>query len=107
MSVGEHHHHARTGPGVVLDIGGDVGAVVVYLGAQATGEEFDIQPLGDPTGRFHTGIHHRPLDNGVVRVAVFPEVRSGEYELLDERGAPVAAITAAGGEVRTVDLRGG
>ena len=100
-----HHHHAPSGSGAVLDIGGDVGAVVVYLGSQATGEELDIQPVGDPAGRFHTGIHPRPLDNGVVRVAVFPEVRSGDYELLDERGEPFAALTAAGGEVRTVDLR--
>jgi hypothetical protein len=100
-----HHHHAPSGPGVVLDIGGDVGAVVVYLGAQATGEELDIQPVGDPAGRFHTGIHPRPLGDDVVRVAVFPEVRAGAYELLDEHGAPFAVLAAAGGEVRTVDLR--
>jgi hypothetical protein len=101
------HHHAPSGPGVVLDIGGDVGAMVVYLGGQATGEELDIQPVGDPGGRFHTGIHPRPLDGDVVRVAVFPEVRTGDYELLDELGAPFASVAAAGGEVRTLDLRAG
>lgn len=98
-------HHAPSGPGVLLDIGGEVGAVVVYLGAQVAGDELEIQPVGDPAGRFHTGIHPRRVDDLVVPVAVFPEVRTGTYELLDDRGHPFAELTAAGGEVRTIDLR--
>ena len=100
-----HHHGAPSGVGVLLDIGEDVGAVVVYLGDQAIGDELEIQPVGDPAGRFHTGIHPRRIDGDVVPVAVFPEVRTGAYELLDDRGRPFAELTAAGGEVRTIDLR--
>jgi hypothetical protein len=36
---------------------------------------------------------------------VFPEVRTGAYELLDENGAPFARVEARGAEVLTYDLR--
>jgi len=89
----------------MLDIGGDVGAVIVYLADQRVGEELDIRPVGDDAGRFHTGVHDRPVEGATTRVAVFPEVRTGAYELLDEHGDPFATLEAAGGEVRTLDLR--
>lgn len=101
----EHHHGVARGAAVVLDIGGDVGAVIVYLGAQSVGAELDIQPLGDPARRFHTGVHDRDVEGVVTRVAVFPEVSTGRYELLDEHARPFAVLHAAGGEVRTLDLR--
>lgn len=101
----EHHHVAARGDGVVLDIGGDVGAVIVYLGDQRVGPELDIQPVGEPQRRFHTGVHERDVDGIVTRVAVFPEVRTGRYELLDEHARPFALTEATGGSVRTFDLR--
>ncbi len=107
----EHHEHLDDDPlvvapgAVVLDIGGDVGAVIVYLGDQAVGEELDIQPVGEPSGRFHTGVHNRVIDGATTRVAVFPEVRAATYELLDEHAEPFVKVEAVGGEVRTLDLR--
>jgi len=96
---------SRSGGSVVLDIGGDVGAVIVYLGDQPVAEELDIQPVGSPAGRFHTGVHDRMVDGVTTRVAVFPEVQTATYELLDRDGTPFAAVEAAGGEVRALDLR--
>ena len=90
--------------GVVLDIGGDVGAVVVLLGARPGVEELDeldIQPVGDPARRFHTGVHVR---DGMW-TAVYPAVRAGRYELLNGDGVPFAELDAVGGEVVTLDLR--
>lgn len=101
----EHHHGAARGAAVVLDIGGDVGAVIVYLGDHSVGAELDIQPVGEPARRFHTGVHDRDVDGIVTRVAVFPEVRTGRYELLDEHDRPFAIVEATGGGVHTVDLR--
>ena len=100
-----HHHDAPTGAGVVLDIGGDVGALVVLLGDQRVGEELDIQPVGDAGATFHTGVHPREVGGARRRVAVFPEVRTGIYELLDERSLPFMRVEARGGEVLTYDLR--
>ena len=94
--------------GLVLDIGGDVGAVVVLLGAHPRAEgldELDIQPIGDPAGRFHTGVHVRDVDGRPTRTAVYPAVRAGRYELLDGDATPIGAVEAVGGGVVTVDLR--
>ena len=100
----DHHHAAPSGRGVVLDIGGDIGAVVVLLGNQRVGPELDIRPVGDAAATFHTGVHPREVGGAMRRVAVFPEVRTGAYELLDERGAPFAVVDALGGEARTYDV---
>ncbi len=94
-----------SGAAVMLDIGGDVGAVIVHLGDQAVGEELFIRPAGDEAGRFHTGIHDRVIEGVSVRVSVFPECRTGTYELLDGQGHPFATVEAVGAEVRTFDLR--
>jgi hypothetical protein len=88
----------------VLDIGGDVGALVVYLaGPTATGE-LEARPRGEPTGRFHTGVHCRDLSGTAVHVAVYPEVVEGVYELLDDRRTPFVSVWVRGGEVSHVDL---
>lgn len=108
----EHGHDPDGGPplapsgsAVVLDIGGDIGAVVVYLGDQRVGEELVIEPLGQPSARFHTGVHPRVIDGVPTRVAIFPEMVTGRYQVLDEEMAPLTAVGATGGEVCTIDLR--
>jgi len=109
---GHDHEHrpaepqfASSGSALMLDIGGDIGAVIVYLADQPVGEELEIQPIGQPAHRFHTGVHDRLVDGVMTRVAVFPEVRTATYELLDRQAEPFAVVEAAGGEVRTFDLR--
>lgn len=96
-------------PGVhstpVLDIGGEVGALVVYLAAETPTGELEACPVDDPEARFHTGVHHRAVGRGVAWTAVFPEVSEGSYHLLDDDGAPLAAVTVAGGTVHELDLR--
>lgn len=90
----------------VLDIGGDVGALVVYLGARPPGGELEACPAGEPSRRFHTGVHERRVEPRVTaHVAVFPAVTAGAYDVLDECGAPMAWVRVAGGEVSELDLR--
>lgn len=89
----------------VLDIGGEVGAMVVYLAAGTRSGELEACPVGAPNARFHTGVHHRAIADGFAWTAVFPEVTEGAYHLLDAKGAPVAAVTVTGGRVAELDLR--
>jgi hypothetical protein len=98
----------ETGQGAspLLDIGGDVGAVVVYLPSSPRGAELEMEPAGAPSGRFHTGVHRRLLADGPGFVAVFPQVVEGDYHLLDEQGSPCARVTVRGGEVTELDRRG-
>jgi hypothetical protein len=101
VMVQQWRPHTPPGPNPVLDIGGNIGALVVYLARLTARGELDIQPLGDPAGRFHTGVHRR---DGIW-VAVFPEVVEGRYELLDDHGRTRAQVVVTGGEVREIDLR--
>jgi hypothetical protein len=93
--------HAPPGEVPILDIGGDVGALVVYLPELTATGELDVQPTGRPEDRFHTGVHER----AGAWVAIFPEMDQGPYELLDDHGAVRALVTVTGGEVRELDLR--
>lgn len=89
----------------MLDIGGEVGALVVYLAAPPTTGELYASRIGDPEHEFHTGVHSRELDQESTWVAIFPEVRTGTYHLLDDDHSPMAAIAVLGGQVEHLDLR--
>jgi hypothetical protein len=100
---------------VLLDIGGDVGALVVSMPASTVGLEVEIRPLHDHHVRAHAHDHHRdghshlahvavverPVDEGRVPSLVFGELGQGRYELF-EKGRPDAValcVAVAGGEV--------
>jgi hypothetical protein len=117
-------HNTFAGQGsVLLDIGGDVGALIVTMPADMVGIEIEIRPLGvhhkQPGEHSHThthghdgGQHHRahhphvavlgrPTANGIAYTAVFPELVEGTYELYEKLGGPVRLKTSVtGGEVQ-------
>ncbi len=107
MARPPHHaaaDHATPGVSSLLDIGGDVGALVVYLPARPPSGELEACPSGRPTARFHTGVHLRETGVGPAHVAVFPSVLRGVYDVLDEAGAPIARVAVAGGAVSELNL---
>lgn len=115
MSAEHNHHRPGAHSAPVLDIGGEVGALVVYLADQTPTGELEACPAGEPGARFHTGVHQRSITagpsgrgrqrDGWAWTAVFPEITEGHYELLDAAGRPMADVTVAGGHVQELDLR--
>jgi hypothetical protein len=115
MSTVHVHPHPHSGEGVrsqwrphtppganpVLDIGGDIGALIVYLPELTPSGELTVHPTGRPADHFHTGVHHR----GDAWVAIFPEVVEGSYDLVDDDGAWLAEVVVPGGVVEELDLR--
>ena len=101
------HRHAHDAPGgiPVLDIGGDIGALLVYLDGPTPSGELEARPLGEPGARFHTGVHARELFSDTLHVALYPEVSRGTYEILDAGLEPVAVVDVDGGAVTELDLR--
>jgi len=103
---------------VMLDIGGDVGALLVTMPASMVGLEVEIRPLEDqqvhahahgPDGHHHHGPGHlahvavvdRPVAGGRVPSLVYGELEQGRYELF-EKGCPDAValcVTVVGGQV--------
>jgi hypothetical protein len=95
-----HRHEARHVPAraAVLDIGGDVGAVLVNTGAALDGEEIELYRL-DGTYLMHTEVHGRDV-SGVRRYAgLFPTVPEGTYLLDVCDGSPRQRVTVTGGQV--------
>lgn len=97
----EDNSHAGQGA-VVLDIGGDIGALIVSMPAEMEGIEIEICPAaGRPAGHVpHVAVIGRPTESGVLYSAVFPALRAGIYDL-NERHCDLVALTAAvvGGDV--------
>ena len=103
---------------VLLDIGGDVGALVVAMPASTIGLEVEIRPLdaqhagGAPHHHehghghlAHVAVVARPVAGGHLPSLVFPELGAGRYELF-EKGRPddvVLRAEVAGGSVTAAD----
>ena len=91
--------HAGQGP-VVLDIGGDVGALVVAMPETMAGVEIEIRSVDGQTHCSHVAVVGRAVRDHTVWSAVFPELSEGRYELcqrLDGRSQLVVEVS--GGEV--------
>jgi hypothetical protein len=107
MATAENAHSGQ-GP-VLLDIGGDVGAVVVAMPASTEGLEVEIRPAGATPGRAghdtggsypHVAVVARPTGAGMSYALVYPAVLEGEHELFPLPGGPVAmTVTVTGGSV--------
>jgi hypothetical protein len=103
---------------VLLDIGGDVGALVVAMPTYLVGVEVEIRPVdgqavaahdhahGHGDGHDHAHLAHvaavsRPVGDGYLPSLVFGELGAGGYELF-EKGCPDRVALRAdvtGGEV--------
>jgi hypothetical protein len=123
MNTAENPH---AGQGmVVLDIGGDIGALVIAAAPSMAGTEIEICPAGMRSqppdnggdwwhGQWHThphgaagSSHHaawphvavvgRPSAKGVTYAAVYPGLRDGSYEVWQRPDGPT---------VLTVDVQG-
>ena len=85
---------------LVLDIGGDVGALVLVTGPDLAEQEIEISPGADATTpRSHNVVHARRGAGRVAYTAVFPSVPAGEYTVWHRDGTPHATVTIHGGQV--------
>ena len=109
--MGDHHHHHHhenpfAGQGaVLLDIGGDVGALVVTMPRGMVGEEVEVVTGREAPGhhRPHVAVVDRPLaGGGTMPSLVFPELVEGSYALVPKGTDDVhLAVDVRGGEVTT------
>lgn len=87
-----------SGPGtVVLDIGDDVGALIITAPAALAGEEIHISPVRDPGGRIHAVVRERRLGPAASHAAVYPALAAGEYTVWRDAGRPAGTVRIDGG----------
>lgn len=104
MSTPPRSENPYAGQGsVLLDIGGDVGALVVQMPAGMDGVEVEARAPGSSGHHPHVAVVSRPAGIGPVPSLVFPSLVQGEYAL-GEKGRTEVRLTAAvrGGRVTQV-----
>ena len=99
------HSHHTLGPSpvgaVVLDIGADVGALVVHVPAARQGQEIDIS--GTDGKRTHSAVRERVLEYGSIYCLVYPLLTGGEYTIWTDDTTPAGTATIVGGEITELD----
>ena len=104
-----HDHHAaahRPHPEpVVLELGGDLGALVVYTDPRLLHTEIEISPADDDTARSHKDVLERVLPGRSLYAAVFDRVHAGTYTLWHDGFAKRRGVQVHGGHVAELDWR--
>lgn len=113
---------AGQGP-VLLDIGDDVGAIVLRLPAGMHGAEIEIHEVGQSQTHAHPHHHdgehahdhgheahhphvavvERPTPDGTQFTAVFPHVQAGTYDLREQHSSVSVRVEVTGGSVTHTD----
>ena len=91
-----------TGPSrqgtVVLDIGGDTGALVIYAPAAMNGQEIEVSPCRPAAGRTHALVRERRAGDG-CHAAVYPALPAGDYTIWRDRLTPAGTVAIGGGQI--------
>lgn len=117
-----HHHHAHEhGPAghshdrysdrphsqhVVLELGDEIGALIVHTDPALLGVEVEISPTGEDELRSHKEVLERRINGRSNHVLVFDGLPSGSYTLWIDGEAKARDIEVAGGEIAELDWRG-
>ena len=82
-----------------MEVGGDIGALVVYTPDELAGLEIELARRGDNHQFVHTEVRERRLPDGTIYAAVFPAVPAGDYTLLSAAALPALDVSVEGGRV--------
>lgn len=110
---GHDHSHAvpqenagQLGLGApMLDIGGDIGALVLYTSPELEGQEIEVSLTSDLGHRTHTQVHRRTVNGETFWAGVYPELLEGEYRIWYDDPALPLSFSITGGSVAELDWR--
>jgi hypothetical protein len=97
-------HHVATpshAGSVMLDLGNEIGALILDAPAELNGREIEISRAGDGAGARHTHsmVRERVTDTGVSYAAVYISVPAGDYIVWREDETPAGIVTVFGGHI--------
>ncbi|KAB1931753.1 phospholipase [Micromonospora sp. ALFpr18c] len=94
------HEHAygpsETGS-VVLELGGETGALILYTGRELDGREIEISRGADR--RVHSAVRERRVRDGSFHSAVYPDLPAGIYTVWWDEDTSVGTVSVHGGEI--------
>jgi hypothetical protein len=90
-----------SGPGtVVMDLGADVGALILFTPARMDGREIEISRDDDPGARrTHSQVRRRHVATVTKYAAVYPGLRAGRYTIWGDDQRPAATTVITGGQI--------
>lgn len=86
----------------MVDVGGDIGALIILTPADLHGAEIDISPHGAAAARTHVAVRERRGPGPSRYAAVFPSLTAGAYTIWRPDGQAAAEVTVAGGQVAQI-----
>jgi hypothetical protein len=85
---------------VVLNVGAEVGALVLYTPEDLDGREIEISAQGAPGARrTHSQVRERRAGRTVQHAAVYPGLAAGDYTIWRDATTPAGVVTVRGGYV--------
>ena len=89
-----------SGPGtVVLELGADVGVLVLFTPAELDGREIEISLDSGTARRTHSAVRPRHMPAGTRYAAVYPELAAGSYTIWADSERTVGSAVITGGRV--------
>jgi hypothetical protein len=89
-----------------MEVGGDVGALVLYTAAGLDRAEIDLFVPGSDHPFVHSAVRARHLVDGTCHAAVYPGLPAGEYIIAAHGGVGPIPVTIEGGRVTEVPVGG-
>jgi hypothetical protein len=106
--TGSESYSARAHPEpVVLDIGDDVGALIVHTHATMHGVEVEISATGHDEERTHKDVLEREIGGRPAYTAVFDRLHEGTYTLWVDDAPRARDVAVSGAAVAELDWRAG
>ena len=90
-----------SGPGtVILELGADVGALVLFTPAELDGREIEISRDAAPGARrTHSRVRPRHMAAGTRYAAVYPDLPAGPYTIWADEQRQAGRVVITGGQV--------
>lgn len=89
----------------VLDIGGDIGAMVLYTAPELEDVEIEVSLTTDDQHRTHTQVHRRTVNGSTFWAGVYAELPEGDYQVFWDDSSVRRSFTITGGAVTELDWR--
>ena len=86
----EHAYGPTSAGTVMLDLGPDTGALVLYTPADLVGREIEISPHTPDARRTHASVRERPGSHGTRYAAVYAGLAAGDYTVWQDHDTPGA-----------------
>lgn len=108
--MNHHPHPADTesrpasADNLLLDIGADIGALIIHATPDRDTAEIEISPAGSLANRSHNVVRARQTGRGIQYAAVFPMLPAGDYVIWRDAHTAAGTVTIRGGYITTFRL---